>query len=257
MIKFITDFPAVFIQEKKILMIADPHIGLEYELFMSGIKIPKQVEKFKKQIDYLLDLTKAHKLIILGDIKHKVPGVSVQELKDIPIFLEYLKAKTKVILVRGNHDSDLQNLIPSGVKVYGSRGFKLGKYGFFHGHAWPSKKLMQCNYLFMSHTHPAIEFRDKLGYRSIEPVWVRGKLNQGLVKRKYKIKKCGKLETIILPAFNRLLGGVALNSIVEKELIGPLLANKFFDVDNSKAYLLDGTLLGNVKLLKKFKQQNS
>jgi len=251
-VKFVTDLPALFISDKKLLVIADLHLGLEHELYKSGIVIPPQAEKFQKIIDYLIKLTEAKNLIILGDIKHEVPGISYREEREIPKLFNYLVEKIRVICCKGNHDTYLEEILPKEVRIYSSRGFKLGKYGFFHGHAWPSKKLMQCNYLFMSHTHPAIEFKDKLGHRSIEQVWVRGKLNEKLVKRKYKIKKCGRLGTIILPAFNKLLGGVALNSAIEKELIGPLLANKFLDINNSKAYLLDGTYLGNIKLLKYF-----
>lgn len=244
------DHPALFISEEKILVIADLHIGLEHELYASGIVIPPQAEKFSKLINKLIKATKAKTLVIVGDVKHEVPGISYREMKEIPKLFSSLTEKTKVIVCLGNHDTYLNELAPKEVKIYSSRGFKIGEYGFFHGHAWPSKKLMQCDYLFMSHIHPAMEFRDKLGYRAMEQVWVTGKLDKGLVKRKYKIKKCGKLKTVILPVFNRLLGGVALNSTVEKGLIGPLLANKFLDIQKSKVFLLDGTFLGNVDNLK-------
>lgn len=249
--RFIVDYPALFISEIKTLVIADLHLGLEHQLYQNGIIIAPQAEKFKKTIDKLIDLTKAKTLIILGDIKHKVPGISFRELKEIPKLLNPLIEKIDVILTKGNHDVELKDLIPKSMKVYGSRGFKLGKYGFFHGHAWPSKQLMQCDKLFMAHIHPAIEFKDKFGFRAIEQVWVRGKLNKELVKKKYRIKKTGKLQAIILPAFNRILGGIALNTIVKDEYIGPLLANRILDVDKSKAYLLDGTFLGQIRKLRK------
>lgn len=254
-IRFLTDFPALFISDKKVLVMADLHLGLEHELYKSGITIPPQAEKFQNIIDDLIKITKAKTLIILGDIKHEVPGISYREEREIPKLLNHLIEKVQVICCKGNHDTYLEDILPKEVRLYSSRGFKLGKFGFFHGHAWPSKKLMQCDYLFMSHTHPAVEFKDELGYRAVERVWVSGKLNQELVKKRYKIKKCGRLETIILPVFNRLLGGIALNSTVDKELIGPLLVNKFFDIDSSKAYLLDGTCLGTIKLLKKKKKE--
>jgi len=250
MIKFLIEYPALLISDKKILVVTDFHIGLEHKLYESGIVISPQAEKFRKIIDNLIKMTKAKTLIILGDIKHEVPGISYREEKEIPKLFNYLVEKVQVICCKGNHDTYLREILPKEVKIYSSRGFKIGKYGFFHGHAWPSKNLMQCDYLFMSHVHPAIEFRDTFGYRSIEPVWVRGKMNEKLVKKKYKIKKVGKLETVIFPAFNRLLGGVAINKTPSRELIGPLLANKFIDIDKCKVYLLDGTLLGSLEKLK-------
>lgn len=248
-IKIITDCPALFVSDKKILVITDLHLGLEYELYKSGIIISPQAKKFQKILDKLIKMTKAETLIILGDIKHEVPGISYREEKEIPKLFNYLTERVQVICCKGNHDTHLHEILPKGVKIYSSRGFKLGVYGFFHGHAWPSKKLMRCDYLFMGHIHPAVEFKDKFGYRFLEHVWIKGKLNKELVKKKYKIKKTGKLQTIILPAFNKLLGGVAVNLAADEELIGPLLANKFFDINKSKAYLLDGTFLGDIKKL--------
>ncbi|MEM5805615.1 MAG: hypothetical protein QXM85_00245, partial [Candidatus Aenigmatarchaeota archaeon] len=58
-IKLITDYPVAFITDKKILVISDTHIGIEYTLNQSGIRIHKQIEKFKDILDKLLELTKA------------------------------------------------------------------------------------------------------------------------------------------------------------------------------------------------------
>jgi putative SbcD/Mre11-related phosphoesterase len=250
-IRLIVDYPAAFIPDKKALVIAELHLGLEYELYKSGITIPPQGEKFREAIEKLIEQTNAKTLIIVGDIKHKVPGITIREDKEIPKLLNYLKEKIKVILVKGNHDDQIEEIVPQGVKVYSSRGLKLGKYGFFHGHAWPSKKLMQCDYLFTAHIHPTVLFKDKFGYRSVLQVWLKGQLNKQLIKKKFNVKKFGKLVTIILPTFNNILGGVAVNKVAEREAIGPLLKNKIFDLDNSKVYLLDGTYLGVLKELKK------
>lgn len=250
MIKFLVDYPATFITDKKILVISDLHIGMEYYLYENGIVIPPQAEKFQKIIETLINLTKAKTLVIVGDVKFKVPGTSIRELKEIPKFLENLSEKIKIVITKGNHDDFLETIVPEDVKVYGSRGFKLGNYGFFHGHAWPSKILMKCDYLFMGHMQPGIEFRDKLGYSSIQQVWLKGKLNQELIKKKYKISKTGKLNIIIVPSFNRLSGSLAVNKTLDEELTRPLLTNKILDINKARAYLLDGTYLGKIQNIK-------
>jgi hypothetical protein len=250
-IRFLTGYPVAFITEKKALVVAELHLGLEYELYKSGITIPSQGEKFRETIERLIEKTDAKILIIVGDIKHKVPGSTIREDKEIPKLLNSLKDKIKIVLVKGNHDDRIEEIIPEGIKIYSSRGFKLGKYGFFHGHAWPSKRLMDCDYLFMGHIHPVIQFKDKFGYRSVLHIWLKGELKKELIKKKFKIKKTGKLMTIIIPTFNTILGGVAVNKVAREDVIGPLMKNKVFDSDNSKAYLLDGTYLGNVKNLRK------
>lgn len=246
MIKFLYEHPAAFISDKKILAISDLHIGIENELYKKGVVIPAQVEKFKKTLDKLIDQTKAKTLVILGDLKHNVPGISLREERQIPKLFEDLVEKVKVILCKGNHDTEMKGLLPETVKIYSSRGFKTGEYGFFHGHAWPSKNLMKCNYLFMGHLQPAVEFIDKLGYRSIQQVWLKGELNQKIVKKKYKISNTGELNIIIAPSFNKLSGSLIVNKKVKEKLTGPLFTNSALDISKMTAYLLDGTCLGKV-----------
>jgi hypothetical protein len=246
--RILPNFPALFIPDLKAIVISDLHLGLEHELYKKGIVIPPQANKFSKLIDGLLNLTGAEKLIITGDIKHKVPGISFRELKQIPIFFFHLMKRVEILICLGNHDTYLRRILPK-VKIYPSHGFRIEKYGFFHGHAWPSKDLMNCKYLFIGHIHPAIEFKSKF-FRSIERVWLKGELDKRLVKKRYNLKKTGKLKITILPSFNNLLGGIAVNSKINKKLIGPILANKFLDISKSKVYLLDGTLLGEVEDLK-------
>jgi len=246
--KFIKNFPALFIPEIKSLVVADLHIGIEYELYKSGIKIPNQVKDMEKNINNLIKQTKAKRLIILGDIKHDVPGISVQEMREIPEFLKIISKKIRVEICLGNHDTYLKEILPENIKLHGAKGFKIKNYGFNHGHAWPSKELMTCNYLIISHTHPTIQFIDKFGYRIVEPVWIKGKIDQEKIKEKYKVKKTGKLEVIIMPAFNNLLGGTPINiKTTSDELLGPLLKNNFVNMNESEIYLLDGTYLGKLK----------
>lgn len=247
MIRFISDFPALFISEKKVLAIADLHIGVEQQIYQSGIIIPCQIEKFKERIDYLLELTQASKLVILGDLKHEVPGISFQEIKDIPKLLEHLLSKVDIVLVSGNHDSQISRIVPKNVEVYDSKGFKTGKFGFVHGHAWPSKSLLSCKYLITAHSHPAVEFWTE-GFRSTEPCWLKCEIDNKKLFKKFKIKAEFK-QGIIMPAFNHLIGGMAFNS-KDFEPLGPLLTNEVLKWKEAEVYLLDGTFLGNLNKLK-------
>jgi len=120
-IKFITNQPAAFIQEEKALVIAELHLGLEHDLFKKGITIPPQREKFQERLNEISKITRAKTLIILGDIKHKVPGMSKIEEKELSKFLDWLKENFKVILVKGNHDDEIEEVIPREIKVYGSK----------------------------------------------------------------------------------------------------------------------------------------
>jgi len=262
-IRFIANCPALSILEERILVVADLHVGLEHQLYQSGIIIAPQAEKFYKEIDKLIKITQAEKLVIIGDLKHKVPGISFREIREIPKLLEPLAEKTKIFLCHGNHDSDLKGLIPESVEVYDSHGFSIGPYGFFHGHAWPAKELLKCDYLFTAHIHPTVEFVDDFGFRIVEKVWAKGTLDEKILRKKYSIGskrrkgrggefKFGKLETIIFPAFNPIISGMPLNSPrrADEGYLGPLMKSGALKPQKMEAYMLDGTHLGKIKTLK-------
>ena len=254
-VKFLADYPAAFIPEEKTLVIAELHLGLEYEIYKSGISILPQREKFLETLERLLEITKAKRLVIVGDIKHKVPGSTLREDKEIPKFLEQISSKVKTILVKGNHDDRIEEILPSNIKIYSAHGFRIKKYGFFHGHAWPSKNLMKCDYLFMGHIHPAIEFRDNFGHRNSEKVWIKGELDYEKIKKKFKLKETGELNIIVIPTFNNILGGKAVNSVANEKQISPLIISETFDLNSAKIYLLDGTYLGLLGNIKKFNRK--
>lgn len=245
-IRFVTDYPAVYITDERILAIADIQIGLEHELYKKGITIHAQVDKFLKTLLHLIKMTKARKLMILGDLKHIVPGISLREERELlRFFAVLLKKKIKIIVVKGNHDTGLKGLLPEEIELHESGGVRIGKYGFFHGHAWPDKDLMQCDQLFMGHLQPGVEFSSDIGYRAVEQVWLKAELEKDVIMKHYKIKKTGKLQLTILPAFNKLLGSAPVNKMEPEDWMGPF-ANGALDVDEAKAYLLDGTFLGKL-----------
>jgi putative SbcD/Mre11-related phosphoesterase len=251
--KFVTGKPALLIG--RTLVVADLHIGVEHEYYMSGIRIPSNTESMRKEMEKLAESTKARELVILGDVKHKVPGVSGQELREIPGFLRSLGTKLEVHVIPGNHDPGLKDFIPENVSLRSGKGFGTGECYFLHGHAWPSSEFLESKYVFVGHEHPQIEFRDSLGYRFLEPVWIRAELDRKKLERKYKLPE-SLPELIVLPGFNRLSGGIAMNSPVsgiEKAHetyhagIGTLVRSA--KLPSSKIYLLDGTFLGELRNL--------
>ena len=244
--KFVFNEPALYLDDISALVIGDLHIGIEYELGKSGINLPLQIKNMRKKIEGLLKKTKSKNIVILGDIKHQVPGINYLEERDIPIFFEELKHKAKIYVCVGNHDTFLKRLLPENIDVYDSKGFSIGSYGFFHGHDWPDKQLLLCKYLITSHIHPTLLFVDKLGHRIIEPVWIKCKLDRAKIEEKYKIE-AKVSDMIVLPAFNKLLSGSNINvSKIKKEFISPLM-NEYIDKSKCELYLLDGTYLGRLR----------
>jgi hypothetical protein len=241
--KFLTE-PALLIG--KTLVIADLHIGIEYEIYKSGITIPSQVEKIEKRIDELIKITKAKQLIILGDVKHQIPNISWQEYKEIPDFLGHF-SNVEVSIIKGNHDGNIQRLAPKDVDIYEPLGFKLGDILLMHGQSWPDEKDLDAKYIIMGHVHPSVQFLTGK-FRAVEPCWLKCKIDNKKLEEKFEIKTNFK-QGIVMPAFNHLIGGMAFNS-KDFEPLGPLLKNEVLKWKEAEVYLLDGTFLGNLNKLK-------
>ena len=225
--RFLTNEPALLVG--KALVVSDLHIGIEKDFYDSGIKLPSQTGAMKKRIEKLLTSTKARTLIVLGDVKHRIPGVSFQEMREVPEFLNYFDGKVKVIMIMGNHDPGIEKLIPN---IETRKDLLLEGVYLLHGHTKPSGKMEGAGTIVMGHVQPMIEFRDRLGYYWRERAWVRA-------------RSSGK-ELIVMPSFNPFSGGCPLNSKrpPDREHRTPLM--KKSELGRARIYLLDGTYLGEL-----------
>lgn len=240
---------------ERALVVADLHLGIECELAERGISLPSQIPKVKEKLFDLVRNHKANLLVILGDVKHNVPTTTWYEWRELPKFFDDLIRVTKVEIVRGNHDGYLEGMVPREVVVHDSHGMVIGKLhrvGLMHGHTWPAPELFGTELIVMGHNHPAIEFRDELGGKSIEPVWLRAKLDARKFPKKLKpFIRENPPEILVIPAFSELVGGVTVNLEMNRKLIGPMFRAGAVKLDEAEAYLLDGTFLGKIRRLKK------
>ena len=59
--------PALVVKNTiKVLVIADVHLGIEWELYHKGFSIPSQVEKRKKRVCEYLENMKPDRIVLLG-----------------------------------------------------------------------------------------------------------------------------------------------------------------------------------------------
>jgi len=274
----VAPFPALLIRRgrERVLVVADLHIGWEVALTQEGIHVPSQTPKMQSKLLQVIDSTKPTGLLFLGDVKHAIARVELEEWRDIPDFFEAVSKKVDEIqVILGNHDGNLEPLLPETVKILPSTGVALGDVGLFHGHAWPTPELLSCPSLVIGHVHPTVAFRDPLGFRITAQVWVKAKLDgerfakallKGLgiradsnvvdfLRRRFNVRlKAAQL--FIMPYFNEFLGGRPINRkggeryAKSIEYLGPVLRSGSVDMGNAETYLLDETFLGTVNQLK-------
>lgn len=236
----VPDMPALLLErDKSWICVADLHIGIEVQLRRAGFNVPSQTSRMLASLEQLS--SKAENLVVLGDVKHRIPAVSHMENKEIPPFVARLQSVFKqIVLVVGNHDGGLSSALPEGVHAVSGAGTLLEGVGVVHGHVWPSENAMSGNTLVMGHVHPSVLLRDSIGSRTNEKCWVRAPMKENTVLTRYQT--CPK-EVVVVPAFNPLLVGTPINSDRGGPL-GPLFRNGFVDDKRMSAYLLDGTNLG-------------
>jgi putative SbcD/Mre11-related phosphoesterase len=278
MLNLLLPHPAALIKTKKrkTLLIADPHLGWEIALQEKGIHVPSQTQKILNKLTAIITEYKPDKLVILGDVKYTVVSSKLGEWQDIPDFFAKLQSCVgDIAIVRGNHDANLEPLLPENIKLLPATGAVIGDVGVFHGHKWPSPALLKCKTIVMGHLHPVVVFRDTAGFKITRQVWMKANCNtEALAKillQKHGIKIEGSVaetlqkhydaklkatEIFIMPSFNDFLGGRPVNEtrprkeIGSEALIGPVLRSDAVDVDNAELYLLDGTYLGTLNHLR-------
>jgi putative SbcD/Mre11-related phosphoesterase len=280
LLKLLQPYPALLYEKKKTkaLVIADLHIGWEVSLAEEGIHVPSQTKKLTERTLQLIKKYKPTTLILLGDIKHTIAKAELEEWKDIPEFFETIAKHVPTInIILGNHDGNLEPLLPEKVETQASTGMVFGDIGLFHGHAWPSPELLKCHTLIMGHIHPTITFQDPLGFRITRQVWVKANCNNKQLAKsilqnlninteknedpicKFQKHFKTKIKTshiIIMPSFNDFLGGYPINreSTLKKskmaQLLGPILRSGVINLKEAEIYLLDGTFLGTISQLK-------
>ncbi|MEM2272952.1 MAG: metallophosphoesterase [Candidatus Bathyarchaeia archaeon] len=279
MLRPVSPYPALTINGdgEKALVISDLHLGWEASLSEKGVHVPSQTNKLLRKLEQILMLEKPDHLIILGDVKHTIEKIEIEEWRDIPIFFERILGMVEHIkVVPGNHDGNIEVLLPSKVEVAPQHGVVFGGVGLFHGHTWPDTRMLECETLVIGHIHPAITFRDPVGFNITSQVWVKApcdklSLVRTMLKRhKIKLKAEDDPERVfkenfrvepkvkslvVMPPFNDVLGGRSINRAstlkddVFRDFIGPVFRSGGVMLGRAEIYLLDGTFIGTLDRL--------
>ena len=241
--RIIDSEPALILEgDKKNLVISDLHIGFEHK-FSSNRSL---VEKNSSVNDIISNITKIIKkekpdtLILLGDIKSSIQTITKSEWKDVPYFFEELSKSLEVILIPGNHDANIDKLIPNYVTLISAKGMIVDDVLLTHGHTMPSENYSNVNNIIMGHIHPV--YFDKNSLLNGERIWISIKTEKSEIFSSTK----GKINITIVPSFNPYF--YATEKRYYKKSISPII-EKIKDTAIAKIVTLDGTIIGNESIL--------
>jgi uncharacterized protein len=234
--------PALIIEDdKRYLVVTDLHIGFEGKLVANDIHVePKEiVSETVKNLESIIESQRPDSLVLLGDIKSSVDSISKIEWSAVPLFFEIGK-KIKTIVIPGNHDGNIQKLVPEWVTVSSTAGLVIDDILLTHGHVMPSENLSHVNKIIMGHVHP-VYFQEG-SVLDGQRVWVSIKTEKSQIFS----SSSGPIEIIVVPSFNKYFYATFKKHY--KKSISPLL-ECIKNPQAAKIVTLDGSIIGNESII--------
>jgi len=214
----------LYLEDYDTAVMADFHLGYEDVMAQKGLFLPKL------QYPYVMDLLNnifekygPRRMIINGDLKHEFSRNMPQEWREIEEVVDYIKDRSELVVVRGNHDNFLKTIL-------GRRGielrdhYKLGHYLFVHGHK--DVNIPKDTILIIAHEHPSITIRDEV-YATVKyPCFLYSK------------------KLVVLPAVSLYAAGT---DICKNEYISPILQSSnisfnIYAIDENEGVIPLGSL---------------
>ncbi len=231
--------------DRRLLVVADLHLGLEDELAAKGVSTPGLSARISRRLVNLVDRVDPEELVILGDLKHGVgpPSKSTQLVIE-ELVSDLLKRGVELTLVKGNHDGGIENYLPTRVKIVGPRGFRVGEAGLFHGHSWPAEEVLAAELILAGHVHPAARVRDpNTGRKRVVRVWVISSPEEA---ESAETRDVVGARLVLMPAYNQFVGFGLVEFQGSKRTFGPL-SRLISDRGVAHVLALDGTYLGTLR----------
>ena len=238
-IRIIESKPALILEDdEKHLVISDLHLGFENTVTSNKIFLGKNssIKQITDSIKNLIQSENVDSLILLGDVKSSIQTIFKSEWNDIPYFFDEMKKNVSVTLVPGNHDANIQKLIPSEISITSSNGIIIDDVLLTHGHVMPSKNFSNVRSIIMGHIHPVFFQENSLvnGQR----VWISLK-----TKKQFLFPSTiGEIEITVLPSYNPYF--YASTKKLYKKSISPII-QKIKNKSIAKIITLDGMIIGN------------
>jgi metallophosphoesterase superfamily enzyme len=234
-------------ERKKFLVISDLHLGAETEIIKKGINIDSRgvYRDLLREIEELKALYSFNGIIILGDLKSSIVHITKNEWKTIPMFLKELSLDMDIFLIPGNHDVNINLLVPEPVIVCKSSGLVIDDILLIHGHTIPEKTQFNINKIIMGHIHPIFINSNSVVHG--KRLWIYLKVKKESI---FGLKTTGITEIIIIPTFNRYFYSLRYHK--ETKSISPLIRQliKKDAILSGLLFTLEGSLIGETQEIK-------
>jgi len=230
--------PALVLDDKqRILVAADLHMGIESDLRLHGIHLQSRgADRISRLIDLVQEVS-PDMILLLGDIKHRVPGTSWQEFRELPALFSELRRHAVLRVTPGNHDPGIEEFLkPS--ELLPTEGSLIDGIGFLHGHTRPDP-ILAGHLILAGHHHPVVSLFDEVGVALRSPCYVLGEIAGDI----FETPADGtKTRVLLVPAFNEFSGYG-----IEKTFKSPFSPlSRAMIQETAECFLSDGTYGGDL-----------
>lgn len=228
--------------KKRSLVVTDIHIGFETSLAANEIFIGKNstIHDTLSEISEIILAEEPDNVILLGDVKSSIRRITGREWDDVPLFFEKIREMCDVTLIPGNHDANIQRMVPDSISLISSAGLVEENVLLTHGHTMPSENFGHVEKIIMGHVHPV--FFQEGSVLNGQRVWVSLKAD----KQDIFPDQSGKLEITIVPSFNRYF--YATHKRRYRRSISPIV-ERINGVSSARIVTLDGAIIGDESML--------
>lgn len=153
-----TNDRCIFIDDGRIAVIGDLHLGYESALEDEGMYLPRiNTQTIRDSLNRILCRYEPEKFVLLGDIKHDFKRAPYECREEVITIMDMLSDACEVIVVRGNHDNFLQNIL-SDVRLEAYENIDLAGFRMEHGHVDSGRRPV-----IIGHEHPSVRFPGQVG----------------------------------------------------------------------------------------------
>jgi hypothetical protein len=239
-LEFIGNGPALVVTgEKRYLVVADLHFGIEADLALHGLHFRSRSKDRLARLLAIVDRADPDGLVLLGDVKHSIPSVTRQEYYELPGILDTLRNRVPLLVFPGNHDTGIERYLRP-AEIRAKEGAIIDGVGYLHGHMVPSSSLAG-HLMIIGHHHPVLFLHDDVGCAFQSPAYLRAGVNTGPLGMAETEKTGSPTRVLFMPAFNEIAGYDILRII--RDPTSPLSRNII--AEDTEIILADGTYIGS------------
>ena len=147
----VTNDRCLILDEGPTAVLGDLHLGYDSALEEEGMYIPRiNTESIRDALNNVLSEYEPKRMVLLGDIKHDFKRSRRDARAEVRKIMKLLTEALEVIVVKGNHDNFLQNIL-SDIGLTAVDHVNIGGFRLEHGH-FDSK----ARPVIIGHEHPSI-----------------------------------------------------------------------------------------------------